>query len=141
MIVTFLGMYEIIHQGKVMHYVVMENVLQGAEDLQIHEMYDLKGSAIDRRAIKHESASTFKGTRKDMDLRRQLRLKTEASRIQEQLKIDVAFLQGQGVMDYSLFVAVHNIAEDTEGSVGADCGGGGEGGSTAAATTTTDTTT
>lgn len=127
MIVTFLGMYEIIHQGKVMHYVIMENVLQGACDLPIHEMYDLKGSAIDRRAIKHESASTFKGTRKDMDLRRQLRLKREASRIQEQLKVDVAFLNGQGVMDYSLFVAVHNIAEDHAadgGSSGANPGPG-----------------
>lgn len=139
MIVAFLGMYEIIHQGKAMHFVVMENVLQGASDLQIHEMYDLKGSAIDRRAIKHESASTFKGTRKDMDLRRQLRLKTEASRIQDQLKVDVAFLQGQGVMDYSLFVAVHNIAEGAEDGVGATSSADADGveGATAATTTTT----
>jgi hypothetical protein len=52
LIVCIVGMYEVRHEGKEKHYVVMENVLQGADELPMHEHYDLKGSAIDRRAIK-----------------------------------------------------------------------------------------
>jgi hypothetical protein len=68
---------------------------------------------------KEASAATFKGIRKDMDLRRQLKLGSEASRIQEQMKTDVAFLLSQGVMDYSLFVAIHNVSETGDGAAGA----------------------
>jgi hypothetical protein len=51
LIVCIIGLFQILHNGKTAHYIVMENILHGATMLKFHEMYDLKGSAIDRRCV------------------------------------------------------------------------------------------
>lgn len=118
----FVGLYEIRPGGspRTTCVIVMTNVLAQTGELDIEEVYDLKGSYVDRRTITQAKASSnspgtlFTKVRKDMDLRRLFHLGAARAAIIEQLKKDVAFLASHKLMDYSMMIGVHNCHEDGE---------------------------
>ena len=99
--------------------ILMTNVLAQTGALDIHEVYDLKGSYVDRRTITQSTASTspatlFNKVRKDMDLRRLFHLGPARAAIIAQLRKDVQFLVSRKLMDYSMMIGVHNCNEGGE---------------------------
>ena len=114
----FCGLHELKLAGsktKYINFVVMENILAKARDISIHEVYDLKGSYVDRRAISSsvKDPRNFRGTRKDMDLRRPLIVGERGQAIlASHLTSDAGFLNSLNLMDYSLLVGIHNCDPD-----------------------------
>lgn len=109
----FFGLYGI-RLDKVQNYiyfVVMENMFANSGGVRLCEVYDLKGSYVNRSSLKHgQNAQTFHGTMKDCDLP-ELQLfslgDAVATRIKSQLHLDASWLQGHNIMDYSLLVGIH----------------------------------
>eukprot|EP00040_Diaphanoeca_grandis_P028586 m.165841 g.165841 ORF g.165841 m.165841 type:complete len:1002 (+) comp31400_c0_seq4:183-3188(+) len=118
LLVRFLGLYEAKIENRTISVIIMDNVLAKAGKLDIHELYDLKGSFIARRTMSSRnkvSATTEPQpnaklvTQKDMDLVRPLIVGGRGKIILNmQMTEDVTFLNAQGLMDYSLLVGIHN---------------------------------
>jgi hypothetical protein len=105
----FVGLYEVRAAGssRTSCVILMSNVLAATGMLDIAEVYDLKGSYVDRRSITEDtikSSSAFTRVRKDMDLRRLFHLGPSRTEIVTQLKLDVHFLQSRKLMDYSMMI-------------------------------------
>jgi len=101
----FYGMYrvKIPDLGKSIHFVIMKSVFN--TELEIHKIWDLKGSTLGRRAKRGDSVH------KDLDLLeegRKLRVgeRTKEGLIQV-LKKDTDFLAKMHIMDYSMLLGVH----------------------------------
>jgi hypothetical protein len=102
----FLGLYRVKRPGHTHIFMVMENVLN--KGVRIDEVYDLKGSSVDREVTRRQSRSSKVNFGKDMDLKRRLRMDGHANReVMQQARIDVQFLSGRKLMDYSLLLGVH----------------------------------
>eukprot|EP00051_Salpingoeca_urceolata_P013950 m.176745 g.176745 ORF g.176745 m.176745 type:complete len:743 (+) comp17952_c1_seq1:173-2401(+) len=120
LLTRYLGVYSVCRpaQKTPIIFVIMDNILSKAGDLEIHEVYDLKGSYVDRRSITKKKASNidpneYRGTRKDMDLRRPLSVGERGKAIlQAQMASDVTFLNSLNLMDYSLLAGIHNCLPD-----------------------------
>ena len=82
----------------------------------MHDIYDLKGSWIDR----HSGVKAMHGgTLKDMDLHKPLKLADGiAEGLLDDLRHDTQLLCSHNLMDYSLLLGVHNQAVATEGLPG-----------------------
>jgi hypothetical protein len=111
-ITRFYGMHRIKmpHLRRKIHFVVMQSVFHG--DNEIHEMYDLKGSTVGRRATDRERArGPSRCVFKDCDLednRTTINLgpgRREA--FLAQLTLDADFLRRMAIMDYSLLLGIH----------------------------------
>lgn len=79
-------------------------------DYRIHEVYDLKGSWINRHAKPDKSGhiSVFK----DNDFKGVIQVGAlRARELRRQLRQDSHFLMQMGIMDYSLLLGVHNCYE------------------------------
>ena len=111
----YMGMYRITVDNKESYWIVMRNVF--SVQLQMHRMYDLKGSTVDRVASPKERLKT-NPTLKDLDFLShydKLNVTPEAkSYLIDTLKEDVRFLVSQNLMDYSLLVGVHDILSGSE---------------------------
>eukprot|EP00041_Stephanoeca_diplocostata_P023534 m.579983 g.579983 ORF g.579983 m.579983 type:complete len:189 (+) comp22319_c0_seq10:82-648(+) len=99
----------------------MQNVLSKSHQIPIHELYDLKGSNVNRRTMNKkntlamDNASDKLVTRKDMDLHRPLEVGERVKLILNlQITEDVAFLNANKLMDYSLLVGIHNCCDTCE---------------------------
>jgi hypothetical protein len=92
----------------------MENIFYNRFQLKMHSIYDLKGSTVNRRALKGgKSKETYHGTLKDLDLDQTIFIGAEAKvLLKEQLEHDVAFLTRCGIMDYSLLLGIHDHSGD-----------------------------
>jgi len=104
----FYGAYSITIQNHEKHFVVMESVFRDARQVNgvpgIHQVYDLKGSWIDRHA-----GIGSGGTLKDMDLHQPLMInRADADALVEELRHDSDLLRSANLMDYSLLLGVHN---------------------------------
>ena len=111
LLTRYVGLYQIKYNKKTLLFMVMDNILGKAADMKLDEIYDLKGSYVDRQSISARTAvsNDFRGTRKDMDLRRSLCLPQRGKGlVQAQMAQDVTFLNSLGLMDYSLLVGIHN---------------------------------
>ena len=113
LIARFFGMHRVkmAFLGSEMHFVVMESVLKGNHE--IHEIYDIKGSTVGRRAKPGSIAKGAVG--KDLDLLdfvhkdHKLKIGTEKKEaLIKQLQIDAEFLAGLGIMDYSLLLGIQH---------------------------------
>lgn len=80
----------------------------------IHETYDLKGSAFGREYPEEKAKQNPKAVLKDknwVNRGRVLELGPEKrALLSEQLRRDMQFLRAAKVMDYSLLVGIHNMA-------------------------------
>mmetsp|Transcript_22649 Transcript_22649/g.28575 ORF Transcript_22649/g.28575 Transcript_22649/m.28575 type:complete len:523 (-) Transcript_22649:130-1698(-) len=104
-ITHFYGMYrvKIPDLGKSIHFVIMKSVFN--TELEIHKIWDLKGSTLGRRAKRGDSVH------KDLDIMdegRKISVGAETKEgIMNQLKNDAEFLSKMHIMDYSLLLGVH----------------------------------
>lgn len=109
-------------QGHTKHFYVMESVFHAAPGGKVHEVYDLKGSWVDRcvpplffhrpaadnrtprASCRHaDLPDASSGTYKDLDLRKPFQLKTsDAEALFADLKRDSELLESNNLMDYSL---------------------------------------
>lgn len=108
-ILIYTGMHRVkmYHLRRKVHFVIMRSVFDSP--VQIHTIYDLKGSLIGRSATEKERASG--GVLKDNDLiadKRTLHLGVKKPAFMEQLEKDAMFLAGLNIMDYSLLVGFHD---------------------------------
>jgi len=102
----YYGAYAITIQGHTKHFVVMESIFHSAPGGKVHEIYDLKGSWVDRHSDLPDASS---GTYKDLDLKKPFQLAPRvAEALMTELRHDTELLEGSNLMDYSLLVGVHN---------------------------------
>lgn len=101
----FYGMYrvKIPDLGKSVHFVIMKSVFN--TELEIHKIWDLKGSTLGRRAKRGDSVH------KDLDIldegRKIVVGPNTKKEIMKILTKDAEFLAKMNIMDYSLLLGVH----------------------------------
>mmetsp|Transcript_18636 Transcript_18636/g.33360 ORF Transcript_18636/g.33360 Transcript_18636/m.33360 type:complete len:519 (+) Transcript_18636:177-1733(+) len=103
LICRFYGMHKVRLPGRKNYFLIMESVFH--TKLQIHQIFDLKGSLVNRYARRGETVY------KDQDFgMNKFNFQLEGS-IAEMLKhvinTDAKFLKDLGVIDYSLLVGIH----------------------------------
>jgi 1-phosphatidylinositol-4-phosphate 5-kinase len=108
----FYGLHRVkLPRGRKIHFVIMNNLFPPHRD--IHETYDLKGSAYGREYSEEKAKSNPKAVLKDknwVNRGRTLELGPEKrALLSEQLRRDMEFLKKMKVMDYSLLVGIHNM--------------------------------
>jgi 1-phosphatidylinositol-4-phosphate 5-kinase len=108
----FYGLHRVkLPRGRKIHFVIMNNLFPPHYD--IHETYDLKGSAYGREYPEDRAATNPKAVLKDINWvnrGRILELGPEKQALfAEQLRRDTEFLKRIQVMDYSLLVGIHNM--------------------------------
>jgi 1-phosphatidylinositol-4-phosphate 5-kinase len=86
--------------------VVMANLF-GNPELKMHEIYDLKGSTVNRDvSVDKDDLSVI--ARKDNNFSRTIRMGSLLkAKLLEQLELDCRFLEAFGICDYSLLVGFH----------------------------------
>ncbi|WVF66658.1 hypothetical protein IAT40_001399 [Kwoniella sp. CBS 6097] len=108
----FYGLHRVkLPRGRKIHFVIMNNLFPPHRD--IHETYDLKGSAFGREYPEEKAAKNPRAVLKDknwVNRGRTLELGPEKrALLSEQLRRDMEFLKRVKVMDYSLLVGIHNM--------------------------------
>eukprot|EP00026_Physarum_polycephalum_P003300 Phypoly_transcript_03310.p1 GENE.Phypoly_transcript_03310~~Phypoly_transcript_03310.p1 ORF type:complete len:697 (+),score=142.42 Phypoly_transcript_03310:316-2406(+) len=106
----FWGLYKVIRSPiEKVNFVVMKNAFFTSK--KIHERYDLKGSTVGR-ATDEENVRRSRIVLKDLNFNRQLKLGPERGKVfLAQLEKDTDFLQKFDIIDYSLIVGVHYLAD------------------------------
>ncbi|WWC67217.1 uncharacterized protein I206_101124 [Kwoniella pini CBS 10737] len=108
----FYGLHRVkLPRGRKIHFVIMNNLFPPHRD--VHETYDLKGSAFGREYPEEKAKTNPKAVLKDknwVNRNRTLELGPEKrALLSEQLRRDMDFLKRVKVMDYSLLVGIHNM--------------------------------
>jgi 1-phosphatidylinositol-4-phosphate 5-kinase len=109
-ITHFYGMYrvKIPDLGKSVHFVIMKSVFN--TELEIHKIWDLKGSTLGRRAKRGDSVH------KDLDILDEGRKicvgKEKKDLTMKILKKDADFLAKMHIMDYSILLGVHLLTSN-----------------------------
>lgn len=113
-ITRFFGMHRLKmpHLRRKIHFVVMQSVFASPDGREVHEMYDLKGSSVGRSASEAEKArGPSRCVYKDNDLvEAGAAIKLGPGRREAflaQIRVDAAFLERMGIMDYSLLLGIH----------------------------------
>jgi len=87
------------------HFLIMESVFN--TDLEVQQIFDLKGSTVNRYAKRGESVY------KDIDfIDNNFRFRlpmSVATKLKNSIQTDAAFLKEAGLMDYSLLVGIHYL--------------------------------
>ena len=117
LISQFYGLHRVkIPYGRKIHFVVMNNLFP--PHLDVHQMFDLKGSTIGRDFREEDLAKNPRATLKDLNwLRRNLHLELGPGKREafiEQMKRDVSLLQRLHIMDYSMLVGIHDLEKGNE---------------------------
>ncbi|CAH7681028.1 hypothetical protein BY996DRAFT_4577700 [Phakopsora pachyrhizi] len=107
----FYGLHRVkLPRGPKIHFVIMNNLSPPHRD--IHETFDLKGSAIGREYPEDKAKSG--AVLKDLNWIRRGRTidlgPMKKGLFEEQLKRDTALLQHLGIMDYSLLIGLHDMS-------------------------------
>ncbi|PWN93041.1 SAICAR synthase-like protein [Acaromyces ingoldii] len=108
----FYGLHRVkLPRGKKIHFVIMNNLFPPHRD--IHETYDLKGSAVGREYPEEKAAQKKGAVLKDLNWikrGRELELGPEKRAMFEaQIRSDVELLQKLNIMDYSLLIGLHDM--------------------------------
>lgn len=108
----FYGLHRVkMPRGRKIHFVIMNNLFPPHRD--IHETYDLKGSAYGREYPEEKAKTNPRAVLKDINWvnrGRTLEFGPEKrALLSEQLRRDMEFLKKINVMDYSLLVGIHNM--------------------------------
>ncbi|KAM0787848.1 hypothetical protein ACM66B_003901 [Microbotryomycetes sp. NB124-2] len=109
----FYGLHRVkLPRGRKIHFVIMNNLFPPHRD--IHETYDLKGSAIGRMYPEEKARDNPRAILKDLNFIIRDRFfflgPEKKALFQEQLRRDVELMQRLGIMDYSLLTGIHNVA-------------------------------
>ncbi|KAK1314136.1 Phosphatidylinositol 4-phosphate 5-kinase 2 [Acorus calamus] len=95
-----------VHCVKPVRFIVMGNLF--CSEYRIHRRFDLKGSSHGRTTDKAEEEIDETTTLKDLDLNYVFRLQGPwFQELLRQIDRDCEFLEGEGIMDYSLLVGLH----------------------------------
>ncbi|KAL0074315.1 hypothetical protein F4703DRAFT_1745113 [Phycomyces blakesleeanus] len=98
------------HDRKI-HFVVMENIFPS--NLDVHQIFDLKGSLFGRWTPNEEVAKNPHAVMKDQNwIEHNCRLQLgpeKRTAFLTQLEHDVTFLKKLNIMDYSLLIGVHDL--------------------------------
>ncbi|GAA5860483.1 hypothetical protein JCM1840_000271 [Sporobolomyces johnsonii] len=119
LISRFYGLHRVkLPHGRKIHFVIMNNLFPPHRD--VHETYDLKGSAVGRLYPEEKAAQNPHAVLKDLNWvqrHRQLALGPEKKALfEEQLRRDTELMQKLGIMDYSLLTGIHNgVRGNSEG--------------------------
>ncbi|KAF7069782.1 hypothetical protein CFC21_075363 [Triticum aestivum] len=107
LITRFYGVHSVKpYGGQKVRFIVMGNLF--CSEHRIHRRYDLKGSSYGRKSDRFEEETGDATTLKDLDLNFAFRMQRPLYKeLHEQLRRDCAFLESEGIMDYSLLVGVH----------------------------------
>ncbi|KAM3271233.1 hypothetical protein ACQJBY_041793 [Aegilops geniculata] len=107
LITRFYGVHSVKpYGGHKVRFIVMGNLF--CSEHRIHRRYDLKGSSYGRKSDRFEQETGDATTLKDLDLNFAFRMQRSLYKeLHEQLRRDCAFLESEGIMDYSLLVGVH----------------------------------
>jgi hypothetical protein len=108
----FYGLHRVkLPRGRKIHFVIMNNLFPPHRD--IHETYDLKGSAYGREYPEDKAKENPKATLKDLNWLHRGRMfelgPEKRALFSEQLRRDMEFLKRMKVMDYSLLIGLHNM--------------------------------
>merc|ERR1712113_761010 len=109
LLTKFYGMYRVkTHNRQPIYFVVMGSVFY--TDLDIHKIYDLKGSTHGRKATEKEKAQETP-VLKDLDFLENNEIiqigSIKAKLFCEQLRRDIELLRKLKIMDYSLLLGIH----------------------------------
>ncbi|KAK4053232.1 Phosphatidylinositol-4-phosphate 5-kinase [Microbotryomycetes sp. JL221] len=109
----FYGLHRVkLPRGRKIHFVIMNNLFPPHRD--IHETYDLKGSAIGRMYPEDKAKDNPRAILKDLNFIERDRFfklgPTKKALFEEQLRRDVELMQKLGIMDYSLLTGIHNVS-------------------------------
>lgn len=105
------------------HVLIMQNSMPNVPETDLHFVFDIKGSSINREVLKRmteqqlkKMAPTKGKVLKDLDY---IRLKQEkkfmqlgqanCNQIKKHLEVDVNFLKSMRFMDYSLLLAIRKV--------------------------------
>lgn len=108
----FYGLHRVkLPRGRKIHFVIMNNIFPPHRD--VHETYDLKGSAWGRETSEEKLAQNPKATLKDLNWLHRGRVfelgPEKRALLSEQLRRDMTFLKRLGIIDYSLLIGIHNM--------------------------------
>lgn len=108
----FYGLHRVkMPRGRKIHFVIMNNLFPPHRD--IHETYDLKGSAFGREYPEEKAQNNPRAVLKDKNWVNRGRTfefgPEKRALFTEQLRRDMEFLRRINVMDYSLLVGIHNM--------------------------------
>ncbi|KAK0549738.1 Phosphatidylinositol-4-phosphate 5-kinase [Tilletia horrida] len=108
----FYGLHRVkLPHGRKIHFVIMNNLFPPHRD--IHETYDLKGSAIGREYPEEKAKQKKGAVLKDLNWvhrNREIQLGPEKFALfKAQLQSDVALLARLNIMDYSLLIGLHDM--------------------------------
>ncbi|CAK9779780.1 SAICAR synthase-like protein [Cutaneotrichosporon oleaginosum] len=108
----FYGLHRVkMPRGRKIHFVIMNNLFPPHRD--IHETYDLKGSAFGREYPEDKAKMNPRAVLKDINWVNRGRTfefgPEKRALFTEQLRRDMEFLRRINVMDYSLLVGIHNM--------------------------------
>eukprot|EP00474_Spongospora_subterranea_P009263 CRZ09721.1 hypothetical protein [Spongospora subterranea] len=114
LLTSFLGMHRVKpHKMKKMHFVIMGSVFY--TDKFIHEVYDIKGSTLGRKATEAEKCQETP-VLKDVDFIDNNQVinigPKNGSIFLRQLQDDAKFLKKLKIMDYSLLLGIHRVDSD-----------------------------
>lgn len=103
--------------GQKVRFIVMGNLF--CSEHRIHKRFDLKGSSYGRTTDKANIEIDETTTLKDLDLNFVFRLeRTHFLELLRQIDRDCEFLEGEGIMDYSLLVGLHFCDEISASKMG-----------------------
>ena len=86
--------------------IIMKNLFYSDNAIQIHEIYDLKGSTIDRHVDKKDDSEVV--ALKDNNFRRTLNFGPLAKAFfLEQIERDIRWMESHNICDYSLLLGIH----------------------------------
>ena len=124
MIAKIFGMFEIrIDMFEPISVMIMQNTLPSVPDTELHYVFDMKGSQINREVLKDRSTAHLKNMKhtggrilKDLDYirlkeaKRFFKMDYESTKaILKDMQNDVDFLTSSRFMDYSLLFAVRRV--------------------------------
>ncbi|KAJ3438322.1 phosphatidylinositol-4-phosphate 5-kinase [Anaeramoeba flamelloides] len=110
LLTLFYGHYSISTSTENYYCIVMNNVFP--KKYQMHDVYDLKGSKINRGGDRKKKNLRIL---KDNDLNDELRLtKILRNKLIRQINSDTEFLKKFSIMDYSLLLGIHHLDEKDE---------------------------
>jgi len=108
LITRFYGLHRIREgNGPWMSFVIMENLFRDSP-LNIHEIYDLKGSTVNRHVKVKEGGDKSSVAMKDNNFHHELLIGYAARAVfLQQLEQDIRWMENRNICDYSLLVGIH----------------------------------